>query len=185
VGDGSRGRYATPADFPRHGGTPYRGLRVRRFAWGLSIVQGPFSVAPCPNPNITIRNFCIAVRPCFGTPQAASLTPLSGRATVSLHALSRDTNRRPVAERRGRRGLAHLAPPAAAHTPRSSAAVSWQWRRRNPSVPVSAAPCTPRQSTSVRTTTSPAVPAAGVDPVGCHAAAIEFVGGFQSDCIGP
>jgi hypothetical protein len=26
-------RFATPAGFPRHDGTPYRGLRVRR--WGL------------------------------------------------------------------------------------------------------------------------------------------------------
>jgi hypothetical protein len=29
VGDRSRGRYATPADSPRHDGTPYRGLHVR------------------------------------------------------------------------------------------------------------------------------------------------------------
>jgi hypothetical protein len=33
VGDRSRGRYATPLDFPLNDGTPYRGLRVRR--WGL------------------------------------------------------------------------------------------------------------------------------------------------------
>jgi hypothetical protein len=31
--------------------------------WGLSIVQGPFSVAPVPNPRVTIRSFCVAV-PC-------------------------------------------------------------------------------------------------------------------------
>jgi hypothetical protein len=29
--------------------------------WDLSIVQGPFSVAPVPNLKVTIRNFCIAV----------------------------------------------------------------------------------------------------------------------------
>ena len=29
--------------------------------WALSIVQGPFSVTPVPNPNVTIRNFFIAV----------------------------------------------------------------------------------------------------------------------------
>jgi hypothetical protein len=48
VGDRSRGRYATPADFPPHAGTPYRGLRVRR--WGLGFVhrsRAIFSVAPC------------------------------------------------------------------------------------------------------------------------------------------
>jgi hypothetical protein len=32
VGDRPRGRHATPACFPLHDGTPYRGLRVRR--WG-------------------------------------------------------------------------------------------------------------------------------------------------------
>jgi hypothetical protein len=37
VGDRSRGRYATPADFPLHYGTPYRGLHVRR--WGLGFVH--------------------------------------------------------------------------------------------------------------------------------------------------
>jgi hypothetical protein len=37
VGGRSRGRYATPADFPRHDGTSYRGLRVRR--WGLGSVH--------------------------------------------------------------------------------------------------------------------------------------------------
>jgi hypothetical protein len=34
--------------------------------WDLSIVQGPFSVAPCqarPSPIVTIHNFCIAVSP--------------------------------------------------------------------------------------------------------------------------
>jgi hypothetical protein len=30
--------------------------------WDLSIVQGPFSVAPCQTLRVTIRNFCIAVR---------------------------------------------------------------------------------------------------------------------------
>jgi hypothetical protein len=35
VGDRSRGRFATPADSPLHDGTPYRGLRVRRWDMGL------------------------------------------------------------------------------------------------------------------------------------------------------
>jgi hypothetical protein len=32
--------------------------------WDLSLVQGPFSVAPCPNPNRSIRNF-LSIR-CLG-----------------------------------------------------------------------------------------------------------------------
>jgi hypothetical protein len=58
VGDRSRGRHATSADSPLHDGTPYRGLRVRR--WGFRFVhrQGPFSVAPCQ--TLAIRNFCVA-----------------------------------------------------------------------------------------------------------------------------
>jgi hypothetical protein len=45
-------RFAPPADFPRHDCSPYRGPRN---VWDSSIVQGPFSVAPRPNPNVTIR----------------------------------------------------------------------------------------------------------------------------------
>jgi hypothetical protein len=29
--------------------------------WDFSLVQGPFSVAPCQTLTVTIRNFCIAV----------------------------------------------------------------------------------------------------------------------------
>jgi hypothetical protein len=50
----SRGRFATPADFPRHDGTPRRGLHVprtpRKFGSCPSL-QGPFSVATLPYPN--------------------------------------------------------------------------------------------------------------------------------------
>jgi hypothetical protein len=61
VNGGSRGRSRCPpisldTMVPRTGGYTY-GVGV----WGLSIAQGPFSVAPC-KPNVTIRNFCIAVR---------------------------------------------------------------------------------------------------------------------------
>jgi hypothetical protein len=39
----------------------------------VSILQGPFSVAPCQNPNITIRNFFIAVQPAVvGSPRPAA-----------------------------------------------------------------------------------------------------------------
>jgi hypothetical protein len=54
----SRGRFATPADFPRHGCSPYRGVRRGRFG-ALCLVQGLFSVAPC-HPNSPIRNLFIA-----------------------------------------------------------------------------------------------------------------------------
>jgi hypothetical protein len=37
--------------------------------WDLSIVQGPFSVAPCQTPNVAIRNLCIAV-PSLNVPQS-------------------------------------------------------------------------------------------------------------------
>jgi hypothetical protein len=55
--DGSRGRYATPADSPLHDGTPYRGLHARR--WGLGFVPGSRTVLcrPVPAPRDTIRNF--------------------------------------------------------------------------------------------------------------------------------
>jgi hypothetical protein len=48
VGDRSQGRFATPADFSLHGGSPCTGGYTYDVGvWALSIVQGPFSVAPC------------------------------------------------------------------------------------------------------------------------------------------
>jgi hypothetical protein len=77
VGDRSRGRYATPADFPGRDGTPYRGLRVRH--WGLGFVHRSRTIlcrpVPYPNPNhnpnptITIRDFVVAV--CRTHPRSA------------------------------------------------------------------------------------------------------------------
>jgi hypothetical protein len=52
VGDHSRARFATPADFPRH---DYSHVPVRCDIWALSLVQGPFSVAPAPSPRDSIR----------------------------------------------------------------------------------------------------------------------------------
>ena len=49
VGDRSRGRYATPAEIPRHDGTPYRGLRVRR--WGLGCVHHSWTILNRPVPQ--------------------------------------------------------------------------------------------------------------------------------------
>jgi hypothetical protein len=49
-----RGRFATSADLHQHGGTPYRGLRVRREMLGIV----PHS--PCRTLTSRSRNFCIA-----------------------------------------------------------------------------------------------------------------------------
>ena len=67
----AHGAITRPADFPRHDGTLYRGIRVRR--WGLGVV--PHSrVILChavPTLRVTIRNCCIAVErqgPCEEDP---------------------------------------------------------------------------------------------------------------------
>jgi hypothetical protein len=61
VGDRSRGRYATPADFHLHDGAPYRRQHVRR--WGLGFVHRSRAILcrAVPNRSVTIRNCCIAV----------------------------------------------------------------------------------------------------------------------------
>jgi hypothetical protein len=44
----SRGRFATPADFSLHDGSPYSHVHLRRESLGFfHIAQGPSSVAPC------------------------------------------------------------------------------------------------------------------------------------------
>jgi hypothetical protein len=51
-------RFATPADFALHDGTPYRGLHVRR--WGLGFVRRSrvrFLSPRAQNANVTICNF--------------------------------------------------------------------------------------------------------------------------------
>jgi predicted nucleic acid-binding Zn ribbon protein len=57
VGDRSRGRYATPADSPPHDGTPYRGIRVRR--WGLGFVHHSraIPIAPCQPKSFRFATF--------------------------------------------------------------------------------------------------------------------------------
>jgi hypothetical protein len=47
------GRYATPADSPRHDGTPYRELRVRR--WGLGFVHHSRVILCRAVPSLTFR----------------------------------------------------------------------------------------------------------------------------------
>jgi hypothetical protein len=72
VGDRSWGRYATPADFPLQDGTPYRELHVRR--WGLGFVHHSRTsfCRAVPNPNVNVRNFCIACVTCSSTSATAA-----------------------------------------------------------------------------------------------------------------
>jgi hypothetical protein len=55
-GDRSQGRFATPADFPRHDGSPYSHVHARRKSVG--VVHRPRAIfcRPVPVPNDTIRN---------------------------------------------------------------------------------------------------------------------------------
>jgi hypothetical protein len=63
VEDRSRGRYATPVDFPLHDTSTYRGLRVRR--WGLGFVHRSRTIfcRAVPNLSVTVRDFCIPGKP--------------------------------------------------------------------------------------------------------------------------
>jgi hypothetical protein len=46
----SRGRFATPADLPRHDCIPYSHVHVRRDSWDLYIVQGTIFLPPRASP---------------------------------------------------------------------------------------------------------------------------------------
>ena len=50
------GRYATPADFPRHDGTAYRELHVRRWVLGFVHRSRAIFCRAVPNLSVTIRN---------------------------------------------------------------------------------------------------------------------------------
>jgi hypothetical protein len=69
----SRGRFATPADFPLHDCSPYSHVHVRRRHLGFVHRPRTLFCRPVPNPNITIRNFCAAVR-CFDYAPSTSAT---------------------------------------------------------------------------------------------------------------
>ena len=64
---------ATPAGFPLHdaGGYTYD-VGV----WDLFIIQGPIFCRAVPNPNVAIRNFCIAVE------RSAGFTPWEARGVA-------------------------------------------------------------------------------------------------------
>ena len=60
-GDGSRGRFATPADFPPQDCSPYQGLHVRRVSLGFAHRSRTIFCRPVPNRAVAIRNCFIAV----------------------------------------------------------------------------------------------------------------------------
>jgi hypothetical protein len=67
LGDRSRGRFATPAaDFPLHDGSPYSHVHIRRDSLGLVHRSRTILCRSVPNPSVTIRNVCIAVRRSYG-----------------------------------------------------------------------------------------------------------------------
>jgi hypothetical protein len=62
VGDRSRGRFATPADFPLHDCSPYRGLHVRREWVGVVHRSRTIFCRLVPNPKRPIRNLSVPSR---------------------------------------------------------------------------------------------------------------------------
>jgi hypothetical protein len=82
VGDRSRGRFATPADFPRHFCSPYSGLHVHRESLGFVRRSRIIFCRPAPNPRVTIRLF-IAVRRDGRTSLRTKLTQM--RSTSASH----------------------------------------------------------------------------------------------------
>jgi hypothetical protein len=82
----SRGRFATYADFPLHDGSPYSHAHVRREGLGFVHRSRTILCRAVPNPNVTIRNFCIALpHPPKASPQRVSHltdTPRSNRASL-------------------------------------------------------------------------------------------------------
>jgi hypothetical protein len=86
VGGRSRGRYATPAGFPLHDGTPYWWLRVRR--WGLEFFHRSRTIfcRAVPNLRVTIRNFRIACTRRPAPPAAVHPIPRNSRCARTPHA---------------------------------------------------------------------------------------------------
>ena len=58
VGDRPHGRFATHAGFLLQDGSPYReGYTYAAEVWALSMVQGTFSVTPCPTLMLRFATF--------------------------------------------------------------------------------------------------------------------------------
>jgi hypothetical protein len=127
VGDRSRGRFATPADFPRDDGTPYRKLHVRR--WGLGFVHHSRAILcrPVPYLTVAIRNFFIAV--CW----VARGTGFDLRRLGGLYRIGKQLNKRHLRTIRPQSRIKKLRLPeaggvsarASAGLPRHDPAVLW------------------------------------------------------------
>jgi hypothetical protein len=107
VGDRSRGRFATPADFPRQYCSTYRGLHVRHESLGFVPRSRTTFRRPVPNPNRPIRNRVLPVSWRSGSWS-------SGRADAKSHSA--------LGVREGRRA-AHLGT-TARHTHATTATAS-------------------------------------------------------------
>jgi hypothetical protein len=108
VGGCSRGRFATPADFPRHDCRPYSNVHVRRESVGFPPRTRSISCRAVPKPNVTIRDFCSTVERRYLRRDARELGALDdGELALpdELHAQAlRRGQRREVAPRVTRRG---------------------------------------------------------------------------------
>jgi hypothetical protein len=97
VGDRSRGRFATPADFPPHDGTPYLELNVRLGSLGFVHRSRAISCRAV----LTIRNlFAIAVQRGRGGAEsawggAAGLTTTTTTTTTAAAAVKQTAFRAP------------------------------------------------------------------------------------------
>ena len=60
MGDRSRRRFVTPADFPLNDCSPYSRVHVRRDSLGFFPRSRTIFCRPEPNPSSPIRNFCLA-----------------------------------------------------------------------------------------------------------------------------
>jgi hypothetical protein len=95
VGDRSRGRFAMPADFTLHDGSPYSHVHVRRERLGVVARSSTIFCRAVPNLGVTIRNFCIAERlsqhslsrsPALFLPRPVASPPLTPpRLRVAAH----------------------------------------------------------------------------------------------------
>jgi hypothetical protein len=88
VGYRSRGRFATPADFPLHECGPYSHIHVRRDSLGVVHRSWTVFCRPVPNASITIRNLFVAVQANCRTHRPQKLKCLISLCTKPVSILS-------------------------------------------------------------------------------------------------
>jgi hypothetical protein len=87
VGDRSRGRFATPADSPRHDCIPYSHAHVRRVSLGC--VPRSRTIFLSPHAQILSVAICKLLHRCTQHPNQHRLTGLAGVDWLTEHALCR------------------------------------------------------------------------------------------------